>query len=221
MRSGYDDEDHHQIRINDNLQKRIYMPMFCRLSVKDVKLNDHYRDPISSGEPSSPKVTCIGQVKRNNRVTGYPSAAAAAAAATVNHHHHHNNKPMIKLNKLFSASKTQLLPSTAAAKTSTSSSGGGGGGRSGSRSCRIGREMRVINSRRRRVKTTDCDRDRDCVVAAEVVDIGGMDPPLPVVKRVPPPEVNIWKRRFNGVGLQIEQIHLPNNNKFEPPPTTV
>ncbi|KAL7155980.1 hypothetical protein ABFS83_03G112400 [Erythranthe nasuta] len=214
MRSGYDDEDH-QSRINDNLQKRIYMPMFCRLSVKDVKLNDHYRDPISSGEPSSPKVTCIGQVKRNNRVTGYPSAAAA----TVNHHHHHNKPPMIKINKLFS-SKTQLLASTAAAKTSTSTSGGGGG-RSGSRSCRIGREMRVINSRRRRVKTTDCDRDRDCVVAAEVVDIGRMDPPLPVVKRVAPPEVNIWKRRFNGVGLQIEQIHLPNNNKFEPPPTTV
>ncbi|KAK6132393.1 hypothetical protein DH2020_033832 [Rehmannia glutinosa] len=186
--------------------------MFCRLSIKDVKLNHDYRNPKPpAGEPSSPKVSCIGQVKRNNRVTGYPSAAAAAVCGggAVNHHKH-----VTKRKKLFPTTAV-INPSTAAA------SGGGGGRRSGSRSCRTRREMRVSNSRR----SSDCGRNnRDFF---KVVDIGEMDPPLPVVKRVAPPpgvgrdEVNIWKRRFNGVGLkslQIEKIHLPNT-KFQPPPT--
>lgn len=55
---------------------------------------------------------------------------------------------------------------------------------------------------------TNCDQE---------VDISEMDPPLPVVKRAAPPgigrdEVNIWKRRSNGVkALQIEPIDLPSN----------
>lgn len=67
--------------------------------------------------------------------------------------------------------------------------------------------------------------DQDCVKV--VMDISKMDPPLPVVKRVAPPpgncrdEVNLWKRRSNGVKtMQIEPINLPGK-KFQPPPTTV
>lgn len=81
------------------------------------------------------------------------------------------------------------------------------------------------NSRRLNLKNDGDKCDQDCV---GLVNVGELDPPLPVVKRVAPPgagrdEVNIWKRRFNGVelkSLKIEQIHLPNS-KFEPPLTTV
>ncbi|KAI3464447.1 hypothetical protein Pfo_021110 [Paulownia fortunei] len=215
MGNGYD--HHHSIHEHHFHQKSIFLPMFCRLSIKDVKLNNHYRDRISAGEPSSPKVSCMGQVKRNNRVIGFPVTTTTAA----NYHKH------TKMKKLFS-SKT-LLPNTTttnASTTATATIPSGGGGRSGSRSCKTSREMFVNNSRRSGVKTyCDHNGDQDRV---KVVDIGEMDPPLPVVKRVAPPgvgrdEVNLWKRRFNGVGpksLQIERINLPNS-KFQPPPTTM
>lgn len=67
--------------------------------------------------------------------------------------------------------------------------------------------MGLNDLRRPRVVKKNCDNQE--------VDISVMDPPLPVVKRAAPPcEMNIWKRRSNGVkALKIEPIDLPNNNK--------
>ncbi|GER27465.1 hypothetical protein STAS_03171 [Striga asiatica] len=67
--------DHHH---NIQNQKTIFLPMLCRLSITDVKPNSHRKTsrPAAGGsEPNSPKVSCMGQVKRNNRVIGYPAAA--------------------------------------------------------------------------------------------------------------------------------------------------
>ncbi|XP_057785144.1 uncharacterized protein LOC131002689 [Salvia miltiorrhiza] len=201
---NYNDESIHD-------QKSIFLPMFCRLSIKDVKLNTV---PISAAaaaaEPSSPRVSCMGQVKRNSRVTGYPSATAAAAAIiSTAHHHKHHSKPR----KTHYFSTKTLLPATAAASA---------GRKSGSRSCRSNREICARDSRRSVAKT--CNYDQDCSVKAAALDISKMDPPLPVVKREAPPrdEVNLWKRRFDGVKSMhnIEPIHLPAK-KFQPPPTTV
>ncbi|KAK4391158.1 hypothetical protein Sango_2179100 [Sesamum angolense] len=215
MGNGYD----HRYSIHQQQfhQKSKFLPIFCRLSIKDVKLNHHYKDPTTVDEPSSPTVSCVGQVKRNNRVIGFPATSTTTSAAA-NHHHKHT-----KLKNLFSG-KT-LLPNTTTINASTTVTAAGRRS-SGSRSCRTSRDMFVNSSRRSRLKTY-CDHsgDQDCV---KVVDISEMDPPLPVVKRVAPPgagrdEVNIWKRRFNGVelkSLKIEQIHLPNS-KFEAPLTTV
>ncbi|CAA0809912.1 Unknown protein [Striga hermonthica] len=50
--------------------KRIFLPMFCRLSIKDVKLSTHRKIHAGAGEPSSPKVSCMGQVKRNPTAAG-------------------------------------------------------------------------------------------------------------------------------------------------------
>ncbi|GFP87604.1 hypothetical protein PHJA_000904100 [Phtheirospermum japonicum] len=88
--------------------------MFCRLSIKDIiTLNHHRKNPISAAdEPSSPKVSCMGQVKRNNRVIGFPAAAAGAAVPGATHHHRYSKLKYSKLKKLFSG-KT-LLPPTAA-----------------------------------------------------------------------------------------------------------
>ncbi|KAL3641787.1 hypothetical protein CASFOL_012602 [Castilleja foliolosa] len=181
MGSGY---DHRQLH-----PKNIFLPMFCRLSIKDIiTLNHHRKNPISAAtdEPSSPKVSCMGQVKRNNRVVGFPPAAGAT------HHRRYS-----KLKRLFSG-KTLLPPATAS-----------GGGKTQSKSFRFSGEVCVKKQSKLKLKN-ECEQD--CV---KVVNIGEIDPPLPVVKRAATPggccdEVNLWRRRFNGAaalkGLQIEQV---------------
>ncbi|KZV50924.1 hypothetical protein F511_10495 [Dorcoceras hygrometricum] len=191
-------------------------PTFCRLSIKDVRFR-HTGD--RSDDPSSPKVSCIGQVRRKNRGIGFNTTAAAnssaAASRTDNIQHPHN---YTKLITKFSG-RTLVPPIT------TNNSGSR---RSGSRSCRTTREMiSVSDLRMTHLKRYDRDgfADPECVQA--VIDVAEMDPPLPVMKRVTPPggggvgEVNIWKRRFNGVALkslQIDQIHL-SKSRFLPPTT--
>ncbi|KAL1543898.1 hypothetical protein AAHA92_20814 [Salvia divinorum] len=162
-----------EVSIHD--QRSIFLPMFCRLSIKDVKLNTL---PISAADPTSPRVSCTGQVKRNSRVTGYPSA-------------HKHPKPR----KSTHFSTKTLLPAA--------------GRKSGSRSCRR-------DSRKPLVGKAAFDQEL-CSVKAEL-DISKMDPPLPVVKTAAAAEVNLWKRRFDGVKrMNIEPIHLPAK-KFQPPP---
>ncbi|KAL6522218.1 hypothetical protein OROMI_032095 [Orobanche minor] len=193
MRNGYDHHHHHFH------QKTIFMPMFCRLSIKEITLNNHRKNPISAADdPSSPKVSCMGQVKQNNRVIG------------ATHHHRYS-----KLRRLFS-SKIPLPPTTV-----SSTSALAGGGNSGSKSFRSGSDVSERDLRRLKLKSDDddrCGQRQDCVKV--VVNIGELDPPLPVVKKVASPvagcdEVNLWRRRFNGAatlkGLQIGQIrNLPN-----------
>ncbi|XP_042059763.1 uncharacterized protein LOC121804342 [Salvia splendens] len=146
-------------------QKSIFLPMFCRLSIKDLKLNTI---PISAAaaEPTSPRVSCIGQVKRNSRVTA----------------HKHSNP-----RKSTHFSTKTLLPATS------------------------GRKSERLRDSRRAVGNQEL-----CGVKAKL-DISNMDPPLPVVKTAAA-EVNLWKRRFDGVkSMHIQPIHLPPN-KFQPPP---
>lgn len=198
MRIGGYNDDHDQKGIN-------FLPVFCRLSIKDVKLNTV---PISgaaaAADPSSPRVSCMGQVKRNNRVTAAPTSISAAA----HHHHHHKHAKPRKIQ--YFSTKT-LLPNPAATAKAAAR-------KSGSRSCRSNRDSRRSVSSR-------TIYDQDCHKVE--VDISKMDPPLPVVKREAPPgnsrdEVNLWRRRFDGAkkSMQIEPINLPNK-RFQPPPTTV
>ncbi|KAL3634739.1 hypothetical protein CASFOL_021793 [Castilleja foliolosa] len=208
--------DHHSLDHHRHFhRKTIFLPMFCRLSIKDIiTLNHgHCKNPISAvSEPSSPKVSCMGQVNRNNRVTGFPSGAGSASISGATHHHRYS-----KLKRLFSGGKT-LLPPTTASGGGVASISAGGGSRIRSRSFRYGGDVRKTKSKN--------ENEQDCV---RVVNIGEIDPPLPVVKRVAPPgvggdEVNLWRRRFNGAaalkGLQIEQVtRLPNSNISSQRPT--
>ncbi|KAL1533692.1 hypothetical protein AAHA92_33544 [Salvia divinorum] len=163
-------------------QKSLFLPMFCRLSIKDVKLNTV---PVSSAaDPTSPRVSCMGQVKRNSRVTGYPSSTTI-----ISHRHKHPNKPR----KSTHFSTKILLPNPAAAS---------GSRKSVSKSCR--------RDSRRPLARASFDQELCSVKAATALDISKMDPPLPVVKRAAAAEVNLWNRRFDGVkSMRIEPIHLP------------
>ncbi|XP_009601251.1 uncharacterized protein LOC107815139 [Nicotiana tabacum] len=70
---------YHHIR---NSSGSFFFPILCKLSIKDVKLPNP--SSSSSGdnlnEPSSPKVSCMGQVKRNNKVIGFPTTTTALSA---------------------------------------------------------------------------------------------------------------------------------------------
>ncbi|KAL0391703.1 UNVERIFIED_CONTAM: hypothetical protein Sradi_2393100 [Sesamum radiatum] len=157
MGNGFDHQSIHK-----HHQKTIFLPLFCRLSIKDIKLNYHRKSPISTDddEPSSPKVSCMGQVKRSNRVIGFPTTNAVTT-----HPHRYS-----KLKKLFLAKP--LPPATTQGGTVS------GGGRSGSKSCTSSREVTLSQKNSRRLKLKN-DGDQDCV---KLVNVGELDPPLPVVK---------------------------------------
>ncbi|KAL6527564.1 hypothetical protein OROGR_016654 [Orobanche gracilis] len=160
--------DHHHHHFH---QKTIFLPMFCRLSIKDITSNNHRKNPISAyDDPYSPKVSCMGQVKQNNRVIGFPDDAVGAT-----HHHRYS-----KLRRLFS-NKIPLPPTTSPVSTSALA----GGGNSRSKSCRSGSDVYERDLRRLKLKSDDdrCGR-QDCV---KVVNMGELDPPLPVVKKVASP----------------------------------
>jgi hypothetical protein len=180
-----------------------FLPMFCsRTSIKDVVLPRWEDRPASfSGDPLSPRIGCMGQVKRNNKVVGFPTKHNTNNNnnSSSNNYNNHNTVKYSKLKKLFS-SRNLATPTSATA------------------GCRSRRQVNVNIA-------GEPKRDRhgsDSCVSVSIVD---MDPPLPVIKRVQKPETgegeNLWKRRSGGVALktlQLQQIHHP---KHHLQPTTV
>ncbi|AES97817.2 hypothetical protein MTR_5g060450 [Medicago truncatula] len=63
---------------NQNLhinQRNTFLPMLCSRSIKDVCLpqcKDNLRS--FSNDPLSPRIGCMGQVKKNNKISGFPSS---------------------------------------------------------------------------------------------------------------------------------------------------
>ncbi|XP_010312805.1 uncharacterized protein [Solanum lycopersicum] len=106
MKNGYSQHHHqqlyHHIRHGSTA---FFLPMLCKLSIKDVKLQNS-KPPSSANssthtEPTSPKVSCIGQVKRNNRVTGFPTPYKSTSSTAITRPVNSKVKYM-KLRKLFS-----------------------------------------------------------------------------------------------------------------------
>lgn len=207
MGNGYNHHHHHQqqqlyhhIR---NGSTSLFLPMLCRLSIKDVNLHNS-KDPCSSttnlsrdnhNEPSSPKVSCMGQVKRNNRVIGFPTPYKPTSSTPVN--------PKLvkytKLKKLFSAKN--FTPRNSAGREI------------------LKRSVTVVGSRKFSKLN---DRDNGSKIVE--VNLSELDPPLPVVKKVKPPPADggLWKRRSGGAALknlQIQQIHLATDNNLLQPTT--
>ncbi|KAA8546354.1 hypothetical protein F0562_002907 [Nyssa sinensis] len=75
--------------------------MLCsQSSIKDVHLPKWQdRSASFSDDPSSPKISCMGQIKRNNKVIAYPTSHRFTTTATKTIH---NNIKYSKLKKLFS-----------------------------------------------------------------------------------------------------------------------
>ncbi|KAK4276782.1 hypothetical protein QN277_014890 [Acacia crassicarpa] len=188
---------HHHHRFQHqklHIQERTtFLPMLCsRPSIKDVSL-PRWRDPPASvsDDPLSPRIGCMGQVKRNNKIVGFPTSHRLTNTSSVSPAAFGKYS---KLKRLFSGKGLSANPATVAAASTT-----------------CGRRIRACNT----------DRFRNENEASVALSIEKMDPPLPVIKRAPrkSEEENqvdsLWKRRSGGVALkslQLQQIHHPRHH---------
>ncbi|GMJ02464.1 hypothetical protein like AT1G36940 [Hibiscus trionum] len=192
MGNGY--LQHHNMHISNH--KPTFLPVLCsRPAVKDVTL-PKWQDP-SESDPLSPKIGCMGQVKRRNRVAGCPVPHKFSITTKNNDACSNNGIKYFKLKKLFSGKNLTGSPAPTTG-------------------CR--RKQGLVN----RTSRSKNGHGKD---VSFVINIENMDPPLPVIKRVPKQgekgDVDtIWERRSRGVvlkSLQLQQIQLNRHQE----PTTV
>lgn len=234
MRNKYNRQQQHQIRST-------FLPMLCSSSSnKQVKLS-HRRCSSSSStlseDPSSPKVGCMGQVKRNNKVVGFPTiigfittttntnhstTITNSTSALKNEHKYNTNTSsisIVKYHKLKSFFSNKSLTNSPATTTAASAARGGPhkaktGGRNVDHEGRILCKSKISHEKSNHSKSPSIEMGR-------LVNLEELDPPLPVVKRVPKPEEveeeagrkNLWKRRSGGAplkSLQVQVIHQSN-----------
>ncbi|KAI3763071.1 hypothetical protein L1987_53521 [Smallanthus sonchifolius] len=179
--------------MSNRSHKTFFMPMLCRPSLNDVVKPPKFNNSISSStDPSSPKLTCIGQIKKKSTTTSNQFLVAKSSA--------HSNR-YTKLQRLFSgknlispAIDTGSINNAFVAKRSKSCNG----------------RARVPISKKKCYISSD-DQDVMRVVVDEE-----LDPPLPVVKcnrRDQKSDVNLWKRRgIEMKTLQIQPIQLNMNS---------
>ncbi|KAE8669439.1 Histone acetyltransferase of the MYST family 1 isoform 1 [Hibiscus syriacus] len=154
----------------------IFLPMLCsKTSIhKDVVVRLPRWEHKSSDDPLSPKISCMGQVKRNNRIVGFPALDLATKTSSGNTNTSSNIK-YLNLKKLFS-------------------------GNNGRRKQNGGKE--------------------NC--GSSSISVENMDPPLPVVKRVPKrgdegDGNTLWQRRSRGVSLESLQLQQIQVNRHQEP----
>ncbi|KAJ4701228.1 Myotubularin-like protein [Melia azedarach] len=189
--------------------------MLCsRTSIKDVtqlpRLDDRCSASFSS-DPLSPKIGCMGQVKRNNKIIGFPSVSHGKLTLATTKSNN-NDVKYFKLKRLFSGRNIVATSNNINASSCAVNS------------CRR-REAKGNNSVSKMQNKEDGSKERsgDSEVS---VNIAEMDPPLPVIKRVPKAAAdegegnanNLWKRR-SGVGalkgLELQQIKIPRHHQVE------
>ncbi|XP_011027630.1 PREDICTED: uncharacterized protein LOC105127869 [Populus euphratica] len=198
MGNGYNHHLHHQNIHSHN--KSTFLPMLCsRPTIKDVTL-PKWEDrsmSISSSDPLSPKIGCMGQVKRNNKIVGFPTSNKF----TVTTKNNGANVKYSRLKRIFSGKN--LTSATISIATSTAY-----------------RRREVMMNCASGAKIDDTKEN------SVSVSIENMDPPLPVVKRVHQPtedgEANsLWKRRSGGLALKNLQLQEIQLNRSNLAPTTV
>jgi len=196
-------ENHHYFH-NQNLhidQRSTFLPMLCSRSIKDVCL-PQCKDSLRSfsNDPLSPRIGCMGQVKKNNKISGFPSSHRISFITKSNTFS--ISSPIgkySKLKKLFSSKNLGTTATVTATATALSTCGS--------------RPRVSVNSGDVSRKYCNQKGHRNENIAP--VSIENMDPPLPVIKRVRKLEDenqvdSLWKRRSGDVrlkSLQLQQIH--------------
>ncbi|KAF5739692.1 hypothetical protein HS088_TW12G00902 [Tripterygium wilfordii] len=185
--------------------KTTFLPTLCsRPSIKDVAIIPRWeeRSSSSSNDPLSPKIGCMGQIKRNEKFNlGFHTSRKFVVSDKTINNHNNNNSPAkyFKLKKILSGKNYSVNTSTTTA-TST-----------------------INNDRicRRRGGSFDCGSRPRIVDGKEnsgFVNIVEMDPPLPVIRKMKPTAggggeaaESLWKRRSGGVALQslrLQEIQI-------------
>ncbi|XP_022765914.1 uncharacterized protein LOC111310773 [Durio zibethinus] len=195
MGNGYNQHLHHQ-NLHLNL-KGTFLPMLCsKPSIKDVTLPKWQdRSASLSDDPLSPKISCMGQVKRNNRIVGFPAASHKLNITTKNSGN--DSIKYFKLKKLFSGKNLTSSPATT--------------------TINCGRKEVFVNS-------TSRSKNGDGKENSASINIENMDPPLPVIKRVPKQGDKgdgdtLWQRRSRGVALKSLQLQQVQLNRHQEPTT--
>ncbi|KAK1385554.1 cell wall integrity and stress response component 1 [Heracleum sosnowskyi] len=159
-----------------------FLPLLCRISTKDVAEIPHKKT-----DPSSPKVSCMGQIKRHNNTNKINTNTITT-----------RKLGYTQLKKIFSSRNILITTSTTT--------------RNSSNYCKGNKNNRIEGGEQyhRRTKSENCG-----VVVP--LNLAELDPPLPVVKspRCSREGGSLWKRRGGGSplgGLQIQRIQLPVNN---------
>ena len=149
---------------------------------------------IFNTDPLSPKIGCMGQVKRNNKIVGFPATNKLAITTRNN-----NNVKHSRLKRIFSG-KNLNGTTTSIARSTTG----------------LRRSEVVVNG----ASGPKIDDSKENSVS---VSIENMDPPLPVVKRpTKDGETNsLWKRRSGGLALKNLQLQEIQLNRSCLAPTTV
>lgn len=157
---------------------KTFLPILCRVSVKDTIAHHPRTICPRKDDPSSPRVSCIGQVK---------------------HHHHHNH----------------LTPSST---TSTIKHHHKIVSEKPRKSTKYNQAILIDRRRRRQLCTKFATNNynvhdkNSCGAVVPVLNMAELDPPLPVIKRLPQSchgdsePVSLWKRRSRGDGLENIQI---------------
>ncbi|KAL2893010.1 putative glucan 1 3-beta-glucosidase A [Bienertia sinuspersici] len=239
-----DEQQHHQ-------QRSKFLPMLCSSSTKQViKLSvSHRRNSSTSSsssstvseDPLSPRVGCMGQVKRNNKVVGFPSksfiSGFTTSTTTIKSHDQISNNIVkyYKIKRFFSPKNLTSSPTTTSVVKSGTHKGGNKNNNNKNRGIRGNNDvLRVdhgngvisrskIDSANNKMKNT-CANER-----GSFVNLMDLDPPLPVVKQQQQQEqkqgndgeenVSLWKRRSRGAPLKSLQVQQSCN--LLPQPTTV
>ncbi|KAL5076590.1 hypothetical protein RYX36_015574 [Vicia faba] len=212
-------ETHHQFY--NHHQKNTFLPMLCsKPSIKEVNLPrcNRINPPSCSNDPLSPKIGCMGQVKRNNKIAGFPSSQYKLLSFSNKTISSSIISPVVKyskLKKLFSGKNLISTPSV----TSTTTT--------------ITKQKVIANNNSSNIVNVPkniqkCVRNENIAVG---IRIDEMDPPLPVIKKMNSLEEgsksdnSLWKRRSGSSGvqltsLQVQQIQV-QNPKICIQPTTV
>lgn len=198
MANGYKQKynAHHQ-----NLHfhhKTTFLPLLCsRPSIKDVTI-PKLEDPLS------PKISCMGQVKRNNKIAGLIPAATTYNKLTTTA----TAVKSSKLKRFFSGKNLATATLTAPATTTACI-----------RRRELGSKNVIVNGETGSKKANN----DNCVPVVNIVDL---DPPLPVIKRDSVSNnghgETLWKRRSGGAALtslHLQRIQL--NTRLLDQPTTV
>ncbi|PWA48900.1 hypothetical protein CTI12_AA486700 [Artemisia annua] len=185
---------HHPNTINTTkTSKNFFLPTFCGLSIKDdivkpTKLTDLSSSSVSSSpDPSSPKISCIGQIKKRSNTTSNTNKYQCTNTSKST-----TNIIYTKLLKLFSSKSLICAP----VDNATISNDGG-------------RSISSRNKRFNRSVTIPISSNKKHTISIEE-----LDPPLPVVKLKSQDQemnVNLGKRRgIELKTLQIQPIQLSN-----------
>ncbi|MED6131359.1 hypothetical protein PIB30_008949 [Stylosanthes scabra] len=215
---------HHQ-------ERSTFLPMLCsRPSIKDVSLprwNNNPPSSSSSNEPLSPRIGCMGQVKRNNKIASSSLSHKLITTTTTTS----SSSPVIikytKLKNIFIAPKNLINTPTTTRTTTTIRHHhhqrvviGKGGSSSEGVTTKKGTRCSGYYEKNNLI---GCSSPSSSSIG--IVSIDEMDPPLPVVQIKKEKEKvgednkdSLWKRRKSG---SLQSLQLQHHPRISLQPTTV